>query len=111
MCLPEDDPRAFDGLVSWIYRDQLPAFPTPEFPDTAKGCDAFSSDILHPLFFLSEKLCINELSNKLMDSIQDLGDRHRRMPGTADVKAVYENTHQDSKLRIYCTLMHINVSR
>lgn len=107
MTLPEDDPKAFNGLVNWLYRDQLPTFPTTEFPATAEGCDAFYSNILQPLFFLGEKLCINELSNRLMDNMQYVGQKYSRTPGAHDIKLAYENTHQDSKLRCYHTLMQI----
>jgi hypothetical protein len=104
MYLPEDDPQAFGALVNWMYRDQLPPFPTTQFSDNKTGCDVYIRSLL-PLFQLSEKLCINAVTNQMMDIIQDFHFKQSRIYNCKDLKKIYGNTHQGSKLRDYAVLM------
>jgi hypothetical protein len=89
MYLPEDDSETFDSFIDFIYRGTTPKF--------IKGEDL-------PLFFLAEKFCINELANKMMDTIQDIQLEHERVPGRTMMKQIYNNTRDKSKLRLYGTL-------
>ncbi|PMD39649.1 hypothetical protein L207DRAFT_583511 [Hyaloscypha variabilis F] len=101
MYLVEEDTVAFDSFISYLYQDRL-----PQFSSTTK-CTAneFPEQKLYPLFFLAEKVCCNELANKVMDAIQDFGLLNEVIPGNESTTMIYENTHEESKLRSYCILM------
>ncbi|KAH7363923.1 hypothetical protein BKA65DRAFT_472291 [Rhexocercosporidium sp. MPI-PUGE-AT-0058] len=101
MNLPEDDPNAFDFLVVWIYQDRLPKFPSGKFSDDIKGCEKYTI-VLEDLFFLSEKICLNELCNKIMDAKQDADNISSCIPSPMGIQYVYKNTSKGSKIRLYC---------
>ncbi|TVY15177.1 hypothetical protein LARI1_G007255 [Lachnellula arida] len=109
MHLPEDDPEAFSALVVWIYRDQLPLFPSERFTDDRDGCERYI-DILLPFFLLAEKLCINALANQIMDRIQDVQLKHDSLFSCSQLEDIYANTHRGSKVRTYGVLNEIRRS-
>jgi len=109
MQLPEDDSQAFSALVVWMYRDQLPLFPTEQYKDDGNGCDMYVESLL-PLFHLAEKLCINALANQIMDRVQDVHFLHSRMFGGSELETVYAYSHGGSKIRTYGVLMVIQRS-
>jgi hypothetical protein len=50
---------------------------------------------------LAEKVCMNELSNKTMDAIQDHDRVHKLCSNCYGLESIYQLTHENSKLRIY----------
>jgi hypothetical protein len=97
---PEEDFATFESFITYLYQDRLPQF----FPTQRADKHSFEHKKLYPLFFLAEKLCINELANRVMDAIQDFGFQLLLTPSRQNIIQVYNNTHQASKLRIYCVL-------
>ncbi|TVY89016.1 hypothetical protein LAWI1_G007186 [Lachnellula willkommii] len=109
MHLPEDDAQAFSALVVWMYSGQLPPFPNAKFAEDITGSSDYIFSLM-PLFHLSEKLCLNAVTNILMDTIQDLHLKHSREFSSVALKDIYAMTHQGSKLRTYAVLMIIRKS-
>jgi len=107
MYLPEDDANAFDSMIVYIYRDQLPVFPNTSYSQGCSGAQQFAFDILYRLFTFAEKICMNDLANRVMDKIQDLGMEYWSAPTLPHVRSLYSLTGPGSKLRIYCTLMRL----
>lgn len=103
MYLPDEDIDAFDSFITYLYQDRLPRFLSTAGPDE----NDFEAEKLYPLFVPAEKFCMNELANKVMDAIQDSGHQHETIPGPPSIGCIYKNTHETSKLRIYCVLMRL----
>jgi hypothetical protein len=61
----EDSPGAFSLYVDWIYRSTLPTGNTEEHLHN-----------LYDLYIFAEKLCLVELKDKTMDSIQDMAEKY-----------------------------------
>ncbi|KAH8770276.1 hypothetical protein BGZ57DRAFT_954618 [Hyaloscypha finlandica] len=61
----EDSPGAFSLYVNWIYRSTLPTGNTEEHLHN-----------LYDLYIFAEKLCLVELKDKTMDSIQDMAKKY-----------------------------------
>jgi BTB/POZ domain len=120
MELPNDTVAAFDCLITWLYWGNMP--PQPNFKGAAgQKCHAFSRTVLYPAYILAEKLCLPEMSNRVMDTIQEVQyvntissflsikadwhpfrDRYQILPESEDIQFVYDNTSETSKLRLYC---------
>ena len=98
MHCPEDDPTAFGHLVNYFYRNTLPQLPSKSATGDEK--DSYYRGLSH-LRFLAEKLCMNELSNKAMDTIQDLFRVHKISVHFIGLEKIYRNTHESSKFRKY----------
>lgn len=78
MTLPEDRPSAFEVLIHWVIHDTVPAFAIPDkadnrvsLPDRFARSAEILRDYLVPAYCLAQKLCIEDLRNKIMDAIQD----------------------------------------
>jgi hypothetical protein len=104
MYCPEDHPTAFSYFVNYVYWNVLPKSPQRSAADKKKE---EYYDGLSNLFFLAEKLCMNELSNKVMDTIQDHYRVHGLVATCAGLESVYRHTHQNSKFRIYDLLSYM----
>ncbi|TVY24071.1 hypothetical protein LHYA1_G006988 [Lachnellula hyalina] len=100
MYMKEEHVDAFENLVNWIYRDQLPSFPSRDFPDSIDGWENFGQTVTEPLFFMAEKLCIDEICNKIMDVYQDSHLRLGLMLGSEEIMRVYANTHENTYNKI-----------
>jgi hypothetical protein len=61
MYMPEDEPGAFALSVDYIYRSKIPTGNTENHLNN-----------LYDFYYLAEKLCLTELKDKIMDSIQDM---------------------------------------
>ncbi|KAG4437856.1 hypothetical protein IFR05_006658 [Cadophora sp. M221] len=110
MYLPEDDVDALDSLIVYVYQDLLPGFPSLKYPDSDLEYGGYLEKIIYPLFALAEKLCLNELANRVMDLIQDTGMKYNCIPGSqaeGGIYLIYAITPADSKLRVYSVLMQI----
>jgi BTB/POZ domain len=107
MYLPDDEVKGFEGIVNFIYRDSLPPFRVTNGPDDGRESHRFELDTLYPLFCLAEKYCMNELANRTMDAVQDFGWERDLIPGSKSLEFIYNNTHDESKLRLYGTLTRL----
>jgi hypothetical protein len=97
MYLPEDDPATFDRIINWLYRDQLPVC-----VERVEGRHPISFHrSLIDMFLFAEKYCINVLANRAMDQMQDVHLKENIIPNIEDIKHVYYNSHEKSKLRLY----------
>jgi BTB/POZ domain len=83
MYLPEDEPDAFDLFIRWLYNSRL-------------DCKAFcvegksSAEIHAPrwalmstlisLYILTDKVCLEELKNTVMDNFKDIAKTHKFSP-------------------------------
>ena len=110
--LPDDDFGAFEVLVNFNHSNRLPELPGPNPSTTVvdfETVNAFYNSVLFPSYFLAEKLCMNELANRIMDMIQDVQLAQGHAPSVYNVETIYPNTHAERKLRIYCVLMLLQV--
>jgi hypothetical protein len=106
--LPDDDAKASELFINYIYRDRLPQY----LLSSSKAEEMhprFEMTHLHPLFFLAEKYSMNELKNKVMDAIQDFGAQHRILPGPKNITRIYTNTHEGSTPGLYSVLTRSSV--
>jgi hypothetical protein len=97
MHLPEDDPATFDRIINWLYRDQLPVY-------LEKAEDRHPRSFhrsLIDMFLFAEKHCINVLANRAMDLMQDINLKVNTIPDLEEIRHVYSNSHDKSKLRLY----------
>ena len=107
MYLPEDGADTFDSMIVYIYQDQLPVFPNTTYSQDCSGAQQFALDVLYRLFAFAEKIRMNDLANRVMDKIQDLGMEYWVAPTLPHIRSVYSLTGPGSKLRIYCALMRL----
>lgn len=117
MYLPYDDPTIFGYLVSYLYGNVLPPNPADaasEYEDDGEDNDlswvvaTYFSETLVVLFCLANKLCMNDLANRFMDSVQDLQHDNRDLPCTPRIRKIYNNTPAGSKVREYCALTAVD---
>jgi hypothetical protein len=104
MYLLDNDVKAFELFINYIYRDRLPQY----LPSSLKAEEThphFEMTHLYPFFFLAEKYCINEFKDKVMDALQDFVAQHHTLPSPTSIIWIYNNTHEGSKLRLYSILM------
>lgn len=108
--LPEHNTKTFDGVVNWMYRDQIP--PSSEFLDTPEAYDLYCRAEIQPLYFLAERLHLRELMSKLLDKIRIVACKYPLgYPTAFDVRAVYQNTPPSSNLRKYCLASFVDTWR
>ncbi|TGO79485.1 hypothetical protein BELL_0031g00200 [Botrytis elliptica] len=69
--LPEDDPKAFNILVSWIYSDQV--FPVGLRENQEKWC-------VGKLYLLADKLCLPDLMDRILDEFTFNMERDNWLP-------------------------------
>jgi BTB/POZ domain len=61
MHMPDDDPGAVSLYIDWLYRSSIPIVTTE-----------IHLHKLYELYFFADKLCLMELKDKTMDTIQDM---------------------------------------
>jgi hypothetical protein len=103
MYCPEDNPTAFSYFVNYVYWNVLPKLPPKDATDKYEY-DYYCG--LSGLFFLAEKLCMNELGNKTMDAIQDHQRIYERFISCKGLVDIYRDTHENSKLRAFGLLSY-----
>jgi hypothetical protein len=108
MHLPDNDVQSFDSLINFIYRNNLPTFPSDKYPGTDEGVDSYIYSILIPLLSMAEKFCLDALANKVMYAIQDIQSKYRQIFDADVLRNIYEGTGESSKLRMYVTLCFLN---
>ena len=65
MHLPDDSPGAINIFVHWLYRNNI----------ALGGCLSYTYD-LYDLYIFAEKICHEELKNKIMDAICETAQRN-----------------------------------
>ncbi|KAJ8069703.1 hypothetical protein OCU04_000128 [Sclerotinia nivalis] len=100
MYLPEDDPTAVADLIEYLYRGSLPHYTEEDG----------SNEKVRNLYYLAEKIGMSSLMDKLMDMIAV--PRIRRTGnligyGPWAIKAVYDHTHEESKLRLFVSAVNV----
>ncbi|KAF7886977.1 uncharacterized protein EAF02_003624 [Botrytis sinoallii] len=70
--LPEDDPEAFNILISWIYSDQV-------FPVGLREC-THETWCVGKLYLLADKLCLPDLMDRILDELTFSMDKDNWMP-------------------------------
>jgi hypothetical protein len=91
--LPEDDADSMASYIDFLYRKAV--------PELVAG-----DDTVPKLYFLAEKLCDSELTNKLLDGIQTYHGKHNSPLSERSIFIVYANTHEKSKLRWFCVVVY-----
>ena len=66
--MPEDSPGAFALYVDWLYRGTIPMANTESYVKH-----------LYELYFLADKLCLTDLKDRTMDTIQDIAVKYDLM--------------------------------
>ena len=86
--LPEDDDLPFELFVGWLYSRAL------RYPEEEKDVGP-----LLDLYFLSEKLEIQKLSDDIVETVRAFYHANESYPGLRRVQYVYANTEEDNPLR------------
>jgi hypothetical protein len=102
MYMPEDNPGAFSLYVTWLYRSSIPMANTEAHLEN-----------LYELYFLADKLCLVDLKDKAMDTIQDMAlkyDLKDQLITPELVTKVMKNTPTKwAGLRSFCICHMVNV--
>jgi hypothetical protein len=98
--LPDDDPKAFDSFLQWVYRDQvakvdLAADLANASTEGGQLCDAIM------LYCFAEKYCIDALADSVMNAILEAFVTTPCAPSAEETTLVYDNTSEGSRLRLY----------
>ena len=92
--LPEDDPRAFELLVKWLYQgriDDVSEMPIEKKWDYADACQK--------LYVLCDKIDIPQLKNFAIDQFRKGCFEAGLVPGPEEMKPIYEKTPPASPFR------------
>lgn len=108
MHLLTDDPAVFNHIVDYLYRGTIIRYPNKEFPKDAQFPDPSLWSYMYHLFGvygLAEKFCMNNFQNEIMDLIQDTYHAWKMAPDLFVIRLIYPITHEQSKLRLYITVL------
>lgn len=86
--LPDTEDFPFELLVGWLYSRAL------RFPEEEKDIGP-----LLDLYFLSEQLQIQKLSDEIVETVRAFYHTNGSYPGLRRVQYVYSNTEEDNPLR------------
>lgn len=92
--LLDDDPRAFELLVKWLYQgriDDVSNMPLEKKWDYADACQK--------LYVLCDKLILPQLKNFAIDQFRKGCFQAGLVPGPEEIKAIYETTSPFSPFR------------
>lgn len=90
----EDDPRAFELLVKWLYQgkiDDVSNLPIDKKWDYAETCQH--------LYLLCDKINLPELKNEAIDQFRKGCHQAGLVPGPEEMRPVYEKTPPGSPFR------------
>ena len=93
---PEDDPQSFDVLLGWVYEGDLRSLNTKGQED-----EPLLSWSPGKLYALSDKLCLPELMDKIMDMQREWGRDHERFIPHEEAVQGYELSTAGSPYREY----------
>jgi hypothetical protein len=95
MYMPEDSPGAFSLFVDWLYRSAIPMTNTEAHLHN-----------LYDLYIFAEKLCLAELKDQTMDSIQKMATkfdlRDQLITGELLKKVLGETSEPIGGLKRFC---------
>ena len=92
--LPEDDPKAFEILVKWLYQgkiDTVSDMPVDTKWDYAEKCQK--------LYVLCDRLNLQQLKNSAIDQFRKGCFEAGLVPGPEDIKPIYDMTPPTSPFR------------
>ena len=90
----DDDPRAFELLVKWLYQgkiDDVSMMPLEKKWDYADACQQ--------LYLLCDKINLPELKNSAMDQFRKGCYEAGLVPGPEEMRPIYERTAPSSPFR------------
>jgi hypothetical protein len=102
--LPEDNPKAFALFVDWVYLNTLPVLPVAKTPKVVPT--SFPA-----LFAFSEKYCIVQLCDNIMDTIVQLGKQGNTEAGCFMMEDGYRKTRPGSRLRLYILRSYVYLTK
>jgi hypothetical protein len=94
---PEDDPGSFDLLLGWVYHGSIkvPAARTDDIGDLRL------SWLPDSLYKLTEKICLPQLQDQVIDMFIGFSRQTDSMPSTSTIMAAYSESRKNSGLRRY----------
>jgi hypothetical protein len=97
MHLPEDSPAAFSLFFEWLNKCTIEG-------DSSEAPRYLIT--LFDLYIFAEKICMNsaELADRTTNKIQDVCKDKNLLPTVTMLQKVFQETTEDSKLRLYCSL-------
>ncbi|CZT43716.1 uncharacterized protein RSE6_03790 [Rhynchosporium secalis] len=91
--LPEDDARAFEYFLGWLYQD------------TIGKLDSIAEHMA--LLGFAEKYNLLPLMDLTMDSMMSLMNRNKQILGMSWIERAYGSTHEKSKLREFAVSCYV----
>ncbi len=102
--LPEDDPKAFDVLLEWVYAGALRSIIT--WNDKEDEAPLHSNYNPSEVYFLAEKLLLPALQDLVIDTTRRESLKQRLLPFLPKLKEQYGRTMKGSGLqRFYAQLV------
>jgi len=101
--LPEDDANAVGCFLEWIYQNDKKIPLDFHLPSDDRAI--YLKKTLYPAFLFAEKYCIVDFQNAVIDIIQMIHYREETLVDTEDIAAIYHNTREGSKLRLFCVAL------
>ncbi|KAF8847253.1 hypothetical protein BDZ45DRAFT_811709 [Acephala macrosclerotiorum] len=96
--MPDDDPKAFDLLLLWVYTDNLPSFRWVSKPPTSiPNFDALA------LYALADKMCLEDLMDKIATSYIEAYRIQGILPGPDYLATLYTKLPEHTALRKYAS--------
>ena len=92
--LPDDDPRAFELLVKWLYQGRLDD--VADMPSDKKWEYA---DTCQRLYILCDRIKLPQLKNHAIDQFRKGCFGAGLVPGPEEMKPIYEHTPRSSPFR------------
>ncbi|KAL2064594.1 hypothetical protein VTL71DRAFT_3731 [Oculimacula yallundae] len=81
---PEDDPQSLDLLLEWVYRDRL-----RELKVVLKSGFLVCNYSVGNLYVLLDKLCLQQLADKLFSKFFEMSIKRRSIPSIASFQTMY----------------------
>jgi len=97
---PEDTEEAFAKFVTWLYTGNFILPNSPTIKRSEEEAE-FTGQHLIPTFILADKLCVNELMNKVMDSFADFYKVRQLIPNAITTHNNFQQLGAQSKLCQY----------
>ncbi|KAH8602981.1 hypothetical protein B0O99DRAFT_697600 [Bisporella sp. PMI_857] len=95
MYMPEYDPEPMAGVIDYLYRRYVPTVRTTNSHHLPTGVQ------FRKLYYLAEKLCLPSMMDKLLEELKHCHIVGNTFITTRSVSDVYNNTCENSKLRLY----------
>lgn len=92
----EDNPAAFDALLTWVYRDEIqPLYTLTD--ETVGGMHGTGAAL--DFYFLAEMFCLPVLQDRIMDLCIQFSKDKSCLPYHEKIEVVYQKTAESSPMR------------